>query len=44
MKVKVIRKGGKYRKRLSLDTEDWIVLIIVLSVLGIAMIQFILWS
>ena len=44
MKVRVVKKGKKYIKKYSLDTEDWLGIIIVLAVLGIAIVQFILWS
>ena len=44
MKVKVVKKDGKYRRKFSLDTEDWVTVIILILVLGIALVQFILWS
>lgn len=44
MKAKIVRKEGKYKKRYSLDVEDWVVVIIVALVLGIALINLILWQ
>lgn len=38
MKVKVVKKGGKYIRKFSLDTEDWITIIVVVSVFCIALI------
>ena len=44
MKVKIVKKGGKYIRKFSLDTEDWVTVIIVVLVSVIALIQFILWG
>ena len=43
MKVRVIKKNGKYIKRHSLEVEDWMTLLVVVSVLGFTVIQIILW-
>lgn len=32
MKVKVVKKGGKYIRKFSLDTEDWVTIIVVVLV------------
>ena len=44
MKIKVVRKNGKYRKKISLDVDEWIAILLLLSMVVIAVIQFILWS
>ena len=42
MKIKVVGKNGKYRKRFSLDIEDWITIVVVILVLCFVLIQFLL--
>ena len=42
MKIKVVGKNGKYKKRLSLDIEDWITIAVVILVFCFALIQFLL--
>lgn len=42
MKVRVVKKGDRYRKRFSFDTEDWVTLIVVILVLGFVAIQILL--
>ena len=44
MKIKIVGKNGKYKKRLSLDSEDWITILVVISVLGFVLIQSLLGS
>ena len=43
MKIKVVGKNGKYKKKFSLDTEDWITILIVILTLAFTVIQIILW-
>ena len=42
MKWVVTKRGEKYRKRLKLDTDDWLVLIIVAVIANVALITMIL--
>ena len=42
MKIKVVGKNGKYKKKFSLDTEDWVTIIVVVMVLVFVLIQFLL--
>ena len=44
MRYRIVKKGGKYVRKFSLDTEDWVSLMIMLAVLGIAIIQIISWG
>lgn len=44
MKVKIVKRDGKYRRKFSLEAEDWITVFIVVLVLAVALIQVILWS
>ena len=48
MKVKIVKKNGKYKKRFSLDVDEWmsiIIGVILLILIGIVVIiQFILWG
>jgi len=39
MKIRIFKKGNKYRKKFSLDTEDWITLIVVVATLIFVGIQ-----
>lgn len=39
MKVKIVKKGGKYKRRFSLEMEDWLTILIVVLVTVIALIQ-----
>lgn len=42
MKVRVVKKGNKYIKKFSLDSEDWVTIIIVALVFCMALIGVIL--
>lgn len=44
MRIRIFKKGNKYKKKFSLDTEDWLSIISLLAFLVIAVIQLILWS
>lgn len=33
MRIRIFKKGNKYKKKFSLDSEDWITLIMVVAVL-----------
>ena len=42
MKIRVFRKGNKYKKRFSLDTEDWVTLLVVVVTVVFVLIQILL--
>ena len=44
MKVRWVRKGNKWKRKLSMEVDDWLVLILVCLVFTVAIVQFILWS
>ena len=39
MRVRVVKKGGKYIRKFSLDSEDWVTIVIVVLVFCMVIIN-----
>ena len=43
MRIKVVKKGGKYKRKFSLDCVDYLTIIVVAIVFIVALIEVIIW-
>ena len=44
MKVKIVKKNGKFRKKHVLEAEDGLIILVVLLIVAVAVSQVFLWS